>query len=97
MKPGSLVECIGTFNPNRSDTPREIVPEMGGIYTVRGIKTLNGHRGITLDEVKNEERNYTDGIGEVHFNVIGFRELQSPEEAAEIFSNVIFEQEKDLQ
>jgi hypothetical protein len=89
MRIGSLVECVSDItNIERS---REFIrlfgyaiPEIGGIYTVRGFTPEKG-AAIYLEEIVNPKvPNDLYGMIEWGFNAKHFRELQPPMDLSEL-------------
>lgn len=78
MKIGSLVVCVDSSNLKRPDHVKPLVK--GKIYTIRSINKYPDGYGATLDEVVNEKVIFTTGLLEPVYNIIRFRELDTPTE-----------------
>lgn len=71
-KVGSKVICL-TNNWSDADCN---TPIKGRVYTIRGIREfIFGGFGLTLEEIRNITREYSDGIHEVYFWYNNFRLL----------------------
>lgn len=75
---GQKVVCIDGGQFNRASD--EIVPETGGIYTIRDVELFDGFVFLRFVEVVNEPYQYAEAFGEVNFSSHGFRPLVSQQD-----------------
>ena len=93
MKPGSLVVCINDFFPEKAGEVFNRLPEKGKVYRVRRvipqIGAFDETWGIALEGIYGSWRHSTNLLGqpvyeEWHFRMSRFREIEGPEEKAEV-------------
>jgi hypothetical protein len=70
------VVCIE--GPERLPFENEIQPVIDGVYTIRRIKIHHSENrcSFLLEEIVNEQRQYTDGFGEVSFFSTRFKPVK---------------------
>lgn len=77
MKIGSLVELVDDTNW-RIIHIDDIYPIKGVNYTVRSVEAFPNGAGLLLEEIVNTPKLFAQGIVELHFKAVRFRELLPP-------------------
>lgn len=90
FSPGDLVVCVNGRFPADSDLyyGDEIFVEEGAVYTVREtFLEYEGTHTLTVEEIINKPREYSDGLVEFHFASSRFRPITR--DRLEIFRSIL--------